>query len=423
MRTLKILLASLFIALLTTTGCKKKDDTPPPIRYTVTFDSQGADVEAVPTSMTVTFPATTLDEFPTPPEKTNYDFGGWYTEVDGGGSYFSDFTEVTEDITVYAKWIQVVFSVSYDINGGTIGSVPVDNNSYDYNELATVLGGLGGLAGPVIRDGIRQRFLGWYTDPDGTTYPYNEGDLLPITEDITLYAIYTTDNDVLRKVGPAGGWVFYDAGSTESWGRYLEAANPDWETTNPAWPWEGDDPVSEWGLKPYQGVEPVQIINEAYTEIGTGLSNTNIITSFYGDLYLKSDGTTSYYDYDWAGLTSGIKETFTDGVSDYEFGSMWEDYDGIVAAKVCSDYSLEYNDQTYDDWFLPSKDELNQMYLNLCKEGVGGFAGTGASYWSSSQYDAWNAWYQHFGFLGPEDGPQDYSGNASVYWFRAVRAF
>jgi hypothetical protein len=44
------------------------------------------------------------------------------------------------------------------------------------------------------------------------------------------------------------------------------------------------------------------------------------------------------------------------------------------------------------DWFLPSKDELNKLYLN--RAAIGGF--TGDLYWSSSEYDADNAWVQSF---------------------------
>jgi len=40
--------------------------------------------------------------------------------------------------------------------------------------------------------------------------------------------------------------------------------------------------------------------------------------------------------------------------------------------------------QTFDDWFLPSRDELEQMYLNLHAEGVGNFS-TKGGYWSSSE--------------------------------------
>ena len=34
------------------------------------------------------------------------------------------------------------------------------------------------------------------------------------------------------------------------------------------------------------------------------------------------------------------------------------------AAKVCNDYTITVNGIIYNDWFLPSKDELNQMYTN-----------------------------------------------------------
>ena len=49
----------------------------------------------------------------------------------------------------------------------------------------------------------------------------------------------------------------------------------------------------------------------------------------------------------------------------------------------------------YDDWFLPSKDELNQLYLN--KAIVGGFADYVSNYyWSSSEYTSDNAFEQSF---------------------------
>ena len=46
----------------------------------------------------------------------------------------------------------------------------------------------------------------------------------------------------------------------------------------------------------------------------------------------------------------------------------------------------------YSDWFLPSKNDLNQMYLN--KALIGGF--TSDAYWSSTETDQFNAWVQVF---------------------------
>ncbi len=64
-------------------------------------------------------------------------------------------------------------------------------------------------------------------------------------------------------------------------------------------------------------------------------------------------------------------------------------------------------------WHLPSKDELNKLYLN--RAAIGGFAS--ARYWSSSE-DGMFAWYQDFG-----GGGQGSWQKGSTYRVRAVRAF
>ncbi|GHU18754.1 hypothetical protein FACS1894163_11090 [Spirochaetia bacterium] len=72
--------------------------------YTVTFDKNGGDTDASPTSKTVTVPATTIDALPTQPARLGYTFGGWNTKDDGTGTVFDETTLVTADITVYAQW-------------------------------------------------------------------------------------------------------------------------------------------------------------------------------------------------------------------------------------------------------------------------------------------------------------------------------
>ena len=73
-----------------------------------------------------------------------------------------------------------------------------------------------------------------------------------------------------------------------------------------------------------------------------------------------------------------------------------------------------YRGGGFDDWFLPSKSELNKLYH--AKSAVGGFSGY--FYWSSTEFSANNAWIQYF-----INGYQ-YSINKSVGWcVRAVRAF
>ena len=69
------------------------------------------------------------------------------------------------------------------------------------------------------------------------------------------------------------------------------------------------------------------------------------------------------------------------------------------------------------DWSLPSQDELNSPHYYTGRNAIGGFAA--ACYWSSSEYDKDNAWYQKF-----QSGYQTWSGSkASTCGLRPVRAF
>ena len=81
------------------------------------------------------------------------------------------------------------------------------------------------------------------------------------------------------------------------------------------------------------------------------------------------------------------------------------------AARTCNDLVLN----GYDDWFLPSKDELNQMFLQ--KGIIGGFVP--GYYWSSSEYNTNLAWYQSF-----YNGNQEWGvKNSATGFVRAVRSF
>jgi uncharacterized repeat protein (TIGR02543 family) len=53
------------------------------------------------------------------PTRTNYTFGGWYTQQNGGGTGFTASTTVTGNMTVYAKW-------NLDSRNGTI-ALHIDN--------------------------------------------------------------------------------------------------------------------------------------------------------------------------------------------------------------------------------------------------------------------------------------------------------
>lgn len=66
------------------------------------------------------------------------------------------------------------------------------------------------------------------------------------------------------------------------------------------------------------------------------------------------------------------------------------------------------------DWRLPTASELNLLYRR--KDIVGNF--TNLHYWSSTNYDNYNAWYQYF-----SNGYQIAGGKTKTHGVRAVRGF
>ena len=83
------------------------------------------------------------------------------------------------------------------------------------------------------------------------------------------------------------------------------------------------------------------------------------------------------------------------------------------ASNLADAYTATVNGVVYGDWFLPSKGELNQMYVEMAD--TGSFSSV---YWSSAEYDASTAWFQDF-----SDGKQNPSDKFDAAYVRPVRAF
>jgi hypothetical protein len=178
----------------------------------------------------------------------------------------------------------------------------------------------------------------------------------------SVAVVEATTEYTVGDLGPSGGYVFYENPNYETNGwRYLEAAPAGWSGVAESKVWGGYGTAVESGTG---------------TAIGTGSSNTQKIVATFGN----AEPYQSKTDY---------------------------------AAKLCADY----RGGGYDDWFLPSKDELNLMYQNLKAQNLGGFSDVGY-YWSSSEYGANGAWGQHFGFGGQYDDARNYESRV-----RPVRAF
>ena len=87
---------------------------------------------------------------------------------------------------------------------------------------------------------------------------------------------------------------------------------------------------------------------------------------------------------------------------------------GTYAAKLCDDLIID----TYNDWYLPSQNELNIIYQNQSLIG-GGFNNTGY-YWSSTEWVFDRAWRQNFNG-GGQDANNGYKNTS--HKVRAIRSF
>ena len=134
-------------------------------RYTVTFETDGGTVIQ---PVTVKYKDTIAE---VTPKKENYEFIGWYTDADFTEAY--DFsTEITEDITLYAKWKKNTYSVTFETDGGTA----VEGQTVEHGDVA---------AKPADPTKDEYTFAGWYADADLTKeYDFTKA----VEKDLVLYA-------------------------------------------------------------------------------------------------------------------------------------------------------------------------------------------------------------------------------------------
>ena len=161
--------------------------------YPVTFDGNGATSGTKPADQTKTHGVDlTLATNTGSLEKTGYDFTGWNTNNDGSGTHYDAGGTYTDNaaLNLYAEWTLKTYTVTYDGNGNTGGSVPLDASSpYAQSATVTVLGNTGSL----VRTGFI--FNGWNTAADGSGTPYSAADTFAMPPlDVTLYAQWVTSS-------------------------------------------------------------------------------------------------------------------------------------------------------------------------------------------------------------------------------------
>ncbi len=154
---------------------------PQPTMYTVTFDSEGGSAVA---SQEIEEGHNATE--PTAPTKDNHNFGGWYTDEECT-SAFSFSTPITGDITLHAKWTEIVpdpqptmYTVTFDSEGGSaVASQEIEEGQSAVRPTDPTQEGY--------------KFVDWYSDSELTTvYSFGE-----VTEDITIYAKWEKVYDIL----------------------------------------------------------------------------------------------------------------------------------------------------------------------------------------------------------------------------------
>jgi uncharacterized repeat protein (TIGR02543 family) len=136
--------------------------------------------------------------------KTGFTFSGWNTLANGSGTSYSqgDTFTINANTTLYAKWTQITYTVTYNGNTNTSGNAPTDGSSpYTAGSTVTVLGNSGS---PVLaKTGFT--FSGWNTLANGSGTSYSQGNTFTINANTTLYAKWTAALSPPTSLSSVGG--------------------------------------------------------------------------------------------------------------------------------------------------------------------------------------------------------------------------
>jgi uncharacterized repeat protein (TIGR02543 family) len=209
----------------------------PPGSYTVTFNSDGGNTEASPTTKTVVSPNTTIDALPAvQPTKTGYTFGGWYTQANGGGIKFTATSTVSASMTVYAQWTGETYTVAFKSNYGTNDTLYTKEVTIPATDI-----GVANFPGNPLRTDYG--FAGWNTDPGGGGSAFTATST--VSDNMTVYAQWTPTYTITLDLD-AGDGAFSQGTFTVSKGTGVDPTSQTISITNsagytnPRWFVDGD---------------------------------------------------------------------------------------------------------------------------------------------------------------------------------------
>ena len=289
-----------------------------------------------------------------------------------------------------------------------LGESSSTDSAFDAQEIVEGEKAQKPLTNPIATDKYKT-FDFW--SADGTTeFKFDE---TPITKDIVLQAVYR-DYEV-GDTGPAGGKIFYVA-TTEQTSSYVDSNG-----TTQTYGWKCLEAAPE-DLTANIGGDPSPTIVFGYFVTLDAIANT----------YRAQVATSENNASDGSGANAAIGQgRYNTTALVRKTGGTWATNStgspyptSNYAAKLCT----SYEGGGCKDWFLPSLNELKELYNAYAAGKIGGtwHTGYGSSltdieyYWSSSEYDANSAWAVCFGNNGSIGGTPRDDGNSYV---RPVRAF
>lgn len=244
--------------------------------YTVTFNTGGGSTVAsktVQSGTTITSPTSSW---------TGYTFGGWYTT----SSYTSTFnfsTQITSNITLYAKWTAISYTVSFNTgSGSSVAPLSVIHGNTITEPATTYTGYV---------------LSGWYTN---STYTTSFSFSTPITSNLTLYAKWTSSTVLATGITftPTEPYIHVGQSTqmaatitptnatdkTVSWKNYSKFVNVDTNglvTGLYCTPSTYIYAISGDGN--YAGQHPIRVYSKYWTEIDTTSisTGTNIVSADY----------------------------------------------------------------------------------------------------------------------------------------------
>jgi|GEM_PF-5247125 len=414
----------------------------------VTYSNYGADSGAAPTDAVLYVAGETVTvKSGGSLSKSGYNFTGWSTRPNGGGTVYSStfaYPANRESVVLFPVFVwgggggqgARVGSILYNSNGAVGGTVPEDSVICYPGEQATVLGNTGGL----FRGGYY--FAGWNTAANGSGTTYHAGNKVTLAIDsegrsvpIELYAMWTAGT-ITHTVSYAVKSSYAYTGSLPAGTAYGEGTMvtaPECTAVVAGYYFGG------WSTEPYGGVAyvpgdrfmmktgnvtlyAVYFSNPVYrvfynanhstggyaNNVGTSYNVGSTVTAIYpgtmtgpSDCYFAGWSTTA----DGSGTTYQAGDTFTMGSSNITLYAKWSLYPEFLI--------VTYNGCGNDGGTVPT-DFKGYQAGNTAQLAVVNLWNSGASAKISKTGYVFCGWWAQGAFYQP-GASMTISGNVTAY--------